>query len=246
MKIYFIGTGSAVATAKRDNTSLYFETDDWNLLVDCPGSIIYKFSLLNIDYTKLQGILITHKHPDHMYGLPSVIHALDPFSIRLPVYASPKIIPDIKKLLDVFDIADKADLLTLRDFTSKNPAIETFSTKHTPESVGIMIMENGKKTVYTSDTGPIPEFKDIAIGSNYLIHDCFAPVSYADRIPQLEKTHTSAEKLAKMAETCKVKNLVPIHFSGEHKFSVDEIKAELEKNYSGNIIIPEDLSVLEV
>ncbi len=246
MKIYFLGTGAAVATAKRDNTSIYFETDSWNLLVDCPGSVIYKFSLLSIDYTKLNGIFITHSHPDHLYGLPSVIHSLDPFDIHPKVFIPKGIITEVKSLLKIFNLQNKTEIISMDYKIDEYESIDFFSTNHTPYSKGIKIFSENNIIIYTSDTGPIPECEKIFKNADYLIHDCYAPARLKKVIPALDSTHTSAETLGKIAEKSKVKHLIPIHFSGEHDFEISEIAKEIKKYYCGDVIIPEDLMMLKV
>ncbi len=245
MKVYFLGTGSAVATAKRDNTSLYIENDNWNILIDCPGSIIQKFSLLSVDYTKLNSIFITHSHPDHLYGLPSIIHSLDPFDIHPKIFIPSEFMEKAVSLLKIFDLLDKADIISV-DFAIKEyESMTLFPTRHMPGSKGIKIISGNTSFVYTSDTGPLNESKSILNNVDYLIHDCYAPVKYKESIPALDSTHTSAESLGKIAADCSIKHLIPIHFSGEHDFTDDNITDEINKYYKGNIIIPSDLQVIE-
>lgn len=246
MQIYFIGTGSAVATAKRDNTSIFFETGSWNLLIDCPGSIIYKFSLLSIDYTKLKGIFITHTHPDHMYGLPSVIHSLDPFGVYPKIFVPEKFTRNVSALLKIFNLEEKAEIIDVYCKIDEYEFIEIFSTNHMPGSKGIKIFSENKTVIYTSDTGPVSGYEKIYKNADYLIHDCYAPSRFKTQIPALDSTHTSAESLGKIAEKSAVEHLVPIHFSGEHDFEIDELEQEIKKFYSGKVIIPTDLQCLVV
>lgn len=246
MKIYFIGTGSAVATSQRDNTSIYIHTDEWNLLVDCPGSLIYKFSILNIDFTKLQSVFITHPHTDHLYGLPSLIHSLEPFMIKPRIFIPEEFQNTVTALLGVFNLQKKADIVPVKNFFDNNNPVDIFSTRHTPGSKGIRIYFKNKTIIYTSDTGPILSADKIFSNADYLIHDCYAPSRFKSKIPALDDTHTSSLTLGKIAARAGVKNLIPIHFSGEHSFDINEIKAELKKSFNGNIIFPEDFFILEI
>jgi ribonuclease Z len=240
MKIHFIGTGSAVATAKRDNTSIYIETDKFNLLIDCPGSIIQKFSISGLDYTKLMGVFITHEHADHLYGIPSLIHSLAPFKISPKIYAPSGITQKVKNLLNIFKLKNKTAPIKADYSLEGYDDIQLFSTNHTANSKGIKIFAENKTVIYTSDTGPIEKSEELFRNADYLIHDCYAPIRFKEEISYLDNTHTSAETLGKIAESANVKNLIPIHFSGEHNFSMDEISDEIKKNYSGNLIIPSD------
>ena len=87
MNIFFIGTGSAVPTARRDNTALYVENNSGGLLIDCPGSPLSKLTGLGINPADLKSVFLTHMHTDHVYGLPSLIHSLKPFGVLPGIYA---------------------------------------------------------------------------------------------------------------------------------------------------------------
>ncbi|MDA3793117.1 MAG: MBL fold metallo-hydrolase [Elusimicrobia bacterium] len=253
MKIKFLGTGSAIATSKRDNTSILFEYNAKKVLVDCPGSIVSKLRYLKVDFRELDALIITHFHPDHVYGLPSLIHSLKPFGRYPDIFVPEKLYGKTLKLLEIFNLSKTAEVIpvTIKDppVTVKDK-IEKFNTtffkpRHTPASLGIKIFSREKakerSLIYTSDTGPMDKsatlFKDI----NCLIHDCYAPASFKSEISELDKTHSSALKVGEIAAAAGVKKLFPVHFSGETKFSINLIIKEIRKNYSGQIIIPEDL-----
>ncbi len=68
MKITFLGTGSAVPSKERDNTSILFEWDKKNLLADCSGSAYYKLLQTGFCPKELETLFITHTHPDHSPG----------------------------------------------------------------------------------------------------------------------------------------------------------------------------------
>jgi ribonuclease Z len=244
MKICFLGTGSAVATAQRDNTSVFVETQDWNLLLDCPGSIIHKLAKLSIDCRNIDGIFITHSHPDHIYGLPSVIHSLVPWGRFPKIFVPEGFMYTVVSLLGIFGLDEKVEITGVAE-EIEDFKIELFPTRHTAHSRGVRILKEKKNIIYTSDTGPIENSDVIFKDADYLIHDCFAPLRFKKDSPAIDSTHTSAETLGKTAQTCGMKNLVPIHFSGELEFSIEEVIEEIKKFYSGNLIIPNDLDCLE-
>ena len=242
---HFLGTSSAVATKVRDNTSIYIETAGWNLLVDCPGGVVNKLLKMDIDYRNLDGIFITHTHPDHVYGLPSVIHSLVPTGRFPEIFIHNDSAPFITDLLRIFELEDKVEISPVTDCL-KRFDIEIFRTFHSAASCGLKLTSVDKTIIYTSDTGPIGNCEKIFKDADYLIHDCFAPSRFKADFYGLDLTHTSAKTLGKIAQNSNVKNLIPIHFSGEFDFSIDEIKEELKKYYSGNIIIPEDLGMIAI
>lgn len=86
MKIRFLGTGTStgvpeigclcqVCTSgdprdKRLRSSVYIQVNDKNLLIDCGPD--FRQQMLQVDFSKLDGILITHEHYDHVGGLDDV------------------------------------------------------------------------------------------------------------------------------------------------------------------------------
>jgi len=71
--IKFIGTGSGVTSLKRFHSSFLISVPDYNLLVDA-GDGVSKALLANkISFNNIDGILLTHLHPDHFSGFASLI-----------------------------------------------------------------------------------------------------------------------------------------------------------------------------
>ena len=73
MKIGFIGTGSGKTSLSRYHSSLLFAGIDYNLLVDAGDSVSRALLNQKIPYNSINGILISHLHPDHYNGLAELI-----------------------------------------------------------------------------------------------------------------------------------------------------------------------------
>ncbi len=73
MKIKFIGSGSGKTSLKRFHSSLLFSTNNYNLLVDAGDGISKALLSQKISYNQINGILISHLHPDHFAGLSGLI-----------------------------------------------------------------------------------------------------------------------------------------------------------------------------
>jgi len=68
--------------------SLFVQTENTKLLIDAGESakkITEALSLLNVDVTQLDGILVTHEHSDHVKGLGTLSK-----KYNIPVYANSK------------------------------------------------------------------------------------------------------------------------------------------------------------
>lgn len=250
-EICFLGTGGYVATRKRDNTAFLIDPEEGLVLVDCPGSIIQKIKKLGFDHRKITSILITHIHPDHIYGLPSLIHSLmlDECFIRL--YGSEETVNFCKKLLDLFHLQDEK-VKTRLDFISLIPE-ESFQVggpirciplkvPHSSSSLAFhfYFKNENKELIYSGDTPPNPILFQKAKGIEYLIHDSSAPSRFFEKYPSLHTVHTDSLELGYLSQKADVKCLIPCHFFGGVDCSLTEIEEEIRKNFTGRLIIPED------
>jgi ribonuclease Z len=72
-ELRFIGTGSGRASLKRHHSSIFLSGGNYNLLIDAGDGISRALLSADISCNKIDGILLTHLHPDHYSGLPSLI-----------------------------------------------------------------------------------------------------------------------------------------------------------------------------
>lgn len=72
-ELRFIGTGSGRTSLKRHHSSFLICAGNYNLLVDAGDGISKALLSAEISFNKIDGILITHLHPDHYSGLASLI-----------------------------------------------------------------------------------------------------------------------------------------------------------------------------
>jgi len=90
MKITFIGTSSGLSVLHRSHASILFEGSETGLLVDCGEGTTHSLLRQNIDFNRLDKIIVSHTHPDHCAGIPLLIqymHLIErtkPIEIYLP------------------------------------------------------------------------------------------------------------------------------------------------------------------
>ncbi|MGD8534837.1 MAG: MBL fold metallo-hydrolase [Candidatus Aminicenantes bacterium] len=251
IELCFLGTGGSVATKERDNTSFLINQGKGLLLVDCPGGVFQKIKKLNLEPRNITAILVTHIHPDHIYGLPSLVHSLmlDEGLIRL--YGSAESVDFCSNLLDLFHLREEK-VKTRIEFVSLNAgksfklrdSIHCTSLKvpHSPSSLAFHFRfdQEEKDLVYSGDTPCDTSLFQYAAGKDYLVHDCSAPSRTFKDYPSLQSMHTHSLQLGMHSQKYGIKCLIPCHFFGELDFSLQEIEEEIRKNYTGRLIIPED------
>ena len=113
MKITFLGTGTSQGIPvincshpvcfsenkkdKRLRVSILFEWDDYKYVIDCGPD--FRYQMLRAKVSKIDGILFTHEHSDHVAGLDDI----RPFSFQLgalPIYLTTRVLENIRKRFD--------------------------------------------------------------------------------------------------------------------------------------------------
>ena len=251
VEIGFVGTGGSVATPERDNTSLAIRLGSRLILVDCPGSVLAKIRKLGYDPLSLDSILVTHIHPDHIYGLPALIHSLMLEEGKIRLYGSEQTAALCASLLDLFGLREKkikmrVEILVLkagdRFLPSESCDVLALHVPHSPASLAYRFSwkDGNRRFLYSGDTPPHRPLFEEASGLDYLIHDASAPQRFFDRFPSLVPLHTSALALGRLAEEAHVGCLIPCHFFGELNFGLPEIEEEIRQSYTGRLVIPRD------
>jgi len=71
--LFFIGTGSGKTSVDRFHSSFLINTSGYNLLIDAGDGISKALHKQGVEFNPIDGVLITHLHPDHYTGLASLI-----------------------------------------------------------------------------------------------------------------------------------------------------------------------------
>ena len=253
LKIIFLGTAASIASKERDNTSLLIYRKSYDfILIDCPGSIVQKLKRIGLDYTRLNKIIITHHHPDHVYGLISLLHSQFKTNEKIEIYSSKTSIEIIKKMVRIFKLkSNNYPRIYFRDVFSKKPflshndmKISAFKNKHSSLSFGINIIYKNKNVVYSSDTAITKAILPLIKKSTYLIHDCTASSKFFKQYPSLYKMHTESSQLNRLATKIKPKLIIPVHFLLLRRQELACIKRELKG--INNIFFPTDYSSIKI
>jgi ribonuclease Z len=252
-ELCFIGTGGSVATEERDNTSFLLQTEESLILIDCPGGVIQKLKKRDFNPRSIDALLITHIHPDHIYGLPSLVHSLMLDECLINIYGSEKTIRFCRDLLDLFDLRSDKIKCRVNPISVEDRECQQISSSlrcsflpvpHSPASMAFhfYLEAEGAHFIYSGDTSVYPTLFREAKDADCLVHDCSAPSRFFKEYPSLRTMHTDALTLGELAQEAGVKHLVPCHFFGELDFSLNEIEEEIRKNFRGDLTIPNDFS----
>src|SRR5687768_2599309 len=107
-RMILLGVGTAVPDVDRECTHMVWEAEGGPLLIDAAGGTYARLLKAGLDPQTLRGLLLTHDHPDHVYGLPILLLQLYLAGRRepLPVYGLPETFRVARALVAASEIAD--------------------------------------------------------------------------------------------------------------------------------------------
>lgn len=105
LKIKFLGTGNAVPTEMRNHTGILVSFANETILIDCGEGIQRQLKIAKISPNRINKILITHWHGDHILGLPGLFQtlAMTGYNKTLKIYGprgTHRFMAAIKQLID--------------------------------------------------------------------------------------------------------------------------------------------------
>jgi ribonuclease Z len=232
-----------------DNTSLAVEGAQSTLLVDCAGSPLLKLQEAGIAPGRLGHLILTHDHPDHIYGFPVLV--LGMWLLRSPrplqVIGLPEALRTARDLLAPFrpqdwpgfrppdfrevDVAKDDLVLDLPDLL-----VTGLSAQHLVPSLTLKFLnrESGGAIVYSGDTGPSERVARFARGAQVLIHEAAGTLL----------GHSSAADAGRVAQSAGVDQLFLIHYPARAG-RLGALLAEARQHYSGRLDLARDMESLE-
>lgn len=216
-RLVVLGTAAAVPGEAHANTYLAVEGGQGFFLIDCADSPLVRIQRAGLAPERLRALIITHFHPDHVFGVPILLMNLwllgrtDP----LPVIGLQDVLERFNVMMDLFRrqewpglfstpcriVAEEVGALVLE---SEEFRITAAPVKHLVPTVGLRIenKRSGKVVAYSSDTSPCDAVVALAQGATILIHEA------ADS----KLGHSSAAQAGEIARRAGAGRLVLIHY----------------------------------
>ena len=253
MKVVLFGTGAAVPGPDRDNVFLAVREGETGLLIDVGGSPAHRLLAAGWSLDQLKAVLLTHRHPDHLYGFPSLIQTLvlTERTDRLVVYGPREALDISRALLRTVRLssADRPFPVEWGYLPAGRPGgpfalgslvLDTIPSDHCVESVAVRISadDGARRLIYTSDTAPFPALVDLARGADVLIHEA----TYLARDAALARSygHSTAAQAAEVALKAGAKKLVLVHLEGTPVADTAAFRREAEAVLGGPVTVGQD------
>ena len=255
-RITILGSSSGMPSPSRFCSSIFFQTEKFNFLLDCGEGTSSSLLRNKIDPELIDSIFISHAHSDHLSGLFLLIQMMHLLQRKIPmdVYLPEEVVSGVRHLLDtLYLFPDKISLrlnlhpmipnfmfenegMTIqahlnRHLVGNQKMIDELKVPNKMQSFCFVLNVSGKKIVYSGDIESSDDLVDIMKDADLLITECF---------------HPKLEKLISLILEKKVKLTVFTHIPLELEGKEKEILQEAHKMGLENIVMAYDGLVIEV
>jgi ribonuclease BN (tRNA processing enzyme) len=252
MKLTILGSGTLVPSGSRNSAGYFVELPDARIMLDCGAGTVHALARYGLPWERMTHLFVSHFHVDHVGELASLFYAfrhgmktnrVEPFTI-----AGPR---GLDRVIEGLKLAYGASLfetkfpLSVRMIApgetielGSGSTLSVAKTPHTRESLAVKIESGGHTLCYTGDTDYDDELAGFFHKADLLISEC------SFREPREGVPHLSVNEVARLASRAGVARLIVTHFY----FEVDEaeLKKELERGYTGEVMIGRDGLSVEV
>jgi ribonuclease Z len=247
-RLVILGTAWVIPDKAHENTHLVASGDHGAVLIDSGTNPIVSLERAGIDPARLEALIVTHFHPDHVSGVPMLLINLwlvgrqQPFSIHGLRVALDK----IQGMMGLFEWAEWPQFypVTFDKVSAVEGALvlETLDFRivaapmhHLVPSIAIRVTSkaSGRSFAYSSDTSPCDALVGLARDADFMLHEASGASA----------GHSSAAMAGSLARQAGVRHLVLVHYDG--KSNPADLVAEAHSTFDGQVSVPQDLDEFE-
>jgi ribonuclease Z len=242
-----LGSSGAVPTAARDTTALVVRAGRTVCLLDVGGSPVQKLRRVGIDPVVLSAVVVTHTHPDHVYGLPALIQCLLILGRRapLPIYCRVEHVRLVEQLLGLFGLADEGLAIPVLPVEPREgvQVLETADLVMTASpnvhgempNLAVRVDAARRSLVYSSDTRPCAPVERLARGASVLVHEA----TFAR--PNPVEWHSTAHEAGAVARAAGVRRLYLAHVGYTVHTALRSHVSAARAGFGGTVAMVEEL-----
>lgn len=268
-KITMLGTGAAMVT-KCYNTCFTLSDSNTNthFLVDAGGGngILTQLEKSNIKIAQIHNAFISHNHTDHILGMVWVIRYVaqevnkgryeGTFSIyghqksldALSTICSIVLQPKQSKLIGERILLCPIEHDTAFDIEDWHFHFFNIWSKKELQHGFTVILHNGRKLAFLGDEPYNSDNEYIIKGSDIVMQEAYCLYSEIEKYNPYPKSHGTVVDSCRNAQQLGASTTILFHTEGRTPMHERKVRytAEGATVYSGNLIVPNDLEVIEL
>lgn len=259
VKITVLGNCAGLSETSH-TTSYVIETEKTKVLFDTGPGVVRQLKRANISASDIDLVIVTHCHCDHTLEFPYFLFSnlVDRMlgkkgPDKIPVIALGTVFKGLKDMVAFtcppgefpFEIVNwQASETEECIFEFQDMKIATVPVNHSVPNIGVSFDINSTKIVFSSDTSYDDGLIKFALGCDALFHETFAPSNMKDFASGAG--HSTAEEVGKAARESGAKMLILSHIMALYIDKPDILIEEAKKHFSGDIIAPSELEIIEI
>jgi len=239
MKLTILGTGSPLPIPNRAQTGFLLEKGERLLLVDCGSGVYDRLQSLNVDWERLDTMLLTHHHLDHMSDLLTIFTAR--WLLGYPsatVYGPQGTRSLVRQWMALFPYVDDFVQVKVHELSANQTVeiagfeVETMEMHHFITSLSYKFDHT---LAICGDSDPLPELKAFSQGCRLMVHEC----SYTD--DQADQGHANPTDLGKVLAGSNLEELWLTHFYPKAAAHGHDVVAAVKRHFAGEVRLAQDL-----
>ena len=246
-RLIILGSASPKPDGYHNNTYMLLQGERDNILIDCAGCPMQALQHVGVDLSSLNHLIVTHRHPDHIYGVPVLVLGLWLCGRTRPlvVLGERQSLATISALLEIFRSEEWPSLFSLMyhevamqpgELVLETDEFRITSTpvKHMVPTLAlrIVVKSSGQVLVYSADTEPCDDLVAFAQGADLLLHEATGE----------GVGHSSSAQAGEIARRCGAKALALVHLP-TLDLDLDDWRGQAERAFGGPVSIAADFTV---
>lgn len=272
-QIVLLGTGTPNADPNRSGPSVAVVVNNTPYIVDSGPGVVrraaaaYDAGVRGLQVCRLSTAFLTHLHSDHTVGYPDliltpwVLERRDPLQVYGPTgtramteHILAAYEEDIRERLEGLEPANRTgfrvevvEIEAGHVYKDQNVTVEAFAVRHGAwPAFGFKFETPDRTIVISGDTAPSETVVEAARGCDVLIHEVYSSAGLEKRSLAWRRyhssVHTSSRELAEVASIARPGLLILYH-QLFHGVSEQELLAEVQERYEGNVVSGRDLDI---
>ena len=275
MKLTILGSGGPIPDPNRAGPSTLVQAGGRSLLFDTGRGVLLRLTAAGLLPPALDGVLLTHRHSDHITDLNDLITmrwAMSPVANPLPLTGPPGTAELAARTIAMLeddicyriahhddleappacDVTEVLDGVALDDPAS-GVRIVAVPTDHRPvtPTVGYRVEHDGRSIVIAGDTVPCDGLDRLCAGADVYLQTVIRPDLVAlipsARLQDIVDYHSSVEDAARTASRNGVDMLVLTHMVPAPAPGTDDEWIDIARaHFDGKVVLAHDLLAIDV